>query len=115
MPAASLVTVTHSILCSPSSHFWNTASPLEVPVCHLVRRPPPHKRERLERPSVPPSFPPPHCQLQIGACQGHLPSASAEIDPCAAAAVELQHPPKEFRVESEAPCALGKLVEQAFG
>ena len=64
---------------------------------------------------MPPSFPPPHCQLQIGACQGHLPSASAEIDPWAAAAVELQHPPKEFRVEREALCVLGKLVEQVFG
>ena len=42
------------------------------------------------------------CQLQIGACQGHLPgteqqqghlpSASAGIEPCAAAAADLQHP-----------------------
>ena len=100
------LSVTHSFLCSPSSHFWNTASPLEVP--------PPHKRAKLERPSMPPSFPAPHCQLQIGACRGHLPSASAETDSCAAAAAELQHSPKEFRVESEALCALGKLVEQVF-
>ena len=40
----------------------------------------PHERARLGRPSMPPPFPPPHCQLQIGACQGHLPSASAETD-----------------------------------
>ena len=41
------------------------------------------------------------CQLQIGACQehlprteqyqGHLPSASAETEPCAAAAADCQH------------------------
>ena len=31
------------------------------------------------------------CQLQIGTCQGHLPSASAETEPCVAAAVDLQH------------------------
>ena len=30
------------------------------------------------------------CQLQIGACQGHLPSAPAETEPCAAADVDLQ-------------------------
>ena len=85
------LSVTHFFLCSPSSHFWNTASPLEVPICHLVRcpPPPPHKRAKLERPSMPPSFPAPHCQLQIGDCQGHLPSASAETDSCAAAAAEL--------------------------
>ena len=29
-------------------------------------------------------------QLQIGACQGHLPSAPAETEPCAAADVDLQ-------------------------
>ena len=44
------------------------------------------------------------CQLQIGTCQehllvGHLPSAAAETKPCAAAAVDLQHPLREFRVE----------------
>ena len=32
-----------------------------------------------------------YCQLQIGTCQGHLPSASAETEPCVAAAVDLQH------------------------
>ena len=31
--------------------------------------------------------------------QGHLPSAFAETEPCAAAAVDLQHPLREFRVE----------------
>ena len=34
------------------------------------------------------------CGLQTGACQGHLPSASAETDPCAAAAADLSHAPK---------------------
>ena len=29
--------------------------------------------------------------------QGHLPSASAETEPCAAAAVDLQHPLKEIQ------------------
>ena len=49
--------------------------------------------------------------LQTGTCQehlsvtqqqqqGHLPSASAETEACAAAAADLQHPPREFRVES---------------
>ena len=43
------------------------------------------------------------CQLQIGSCQerfpateqqqqGHLSPASAETEPCAAAAADLQHP-----------------------
>ena len=51
------------------------------------------------------------CHLQTGTCQehlsvtqqqqqGHLPSASAETEACAAAAADLQHPPREFRVES---------------
>ena len=31
------------------------------------------------------------CQLQIGACQGHLPSVSEEIESNPAAAVDLQH------------------------
>ena len=35
-----------------------------------------------------------YCQLQIGTCQGHLPSASVEIEPCAALAVDLQRPPE---------------------
>ena len=30
------------------------------------------------------------CQLQISACQGHLPSAPAETEPCVTAAVDLQ-------------------------
>ena len=58
------------------------------------------------------------CQLQIGTYrehlpetkqqqQGHLPSASAEIEPCAAAAVDLQHPLRVIWVESEALHAPG--------
>ena len=31
------------------------------------------------------------CQIQIGPCQGHLSSASAEIETCATVAVELQY------------------------
>jgi len=31
--------------------------------------------------------------------QGHLPSAFAETEPCAAAATDLQHLPSDFRVE----------------
>ena len=31
--------------------------------------------------------------------QGHLPSASVEIEPCGAAAVDLRHPLRECRVE----------------
>ena len=31
--------------------------------------------------------------------QGHLPSASVETEPRAAAAVDLQHPKREFRVQ----------------
>ena len=46
------------------------------------------------------------CQLQIGTCHGHLPSAGAT------AAVDLQHALSEFGVESEAFCASGNLVEQ---
>lgn len=53
------------------------------------------------------------CQLQMGTCQGHLPSASLETEPCAAA--DLQHSPREFRVKSEALYAPGKLVEEDFG
>jgi len=44
-----------------------------------------------------------------------LPSASAEIELCAAVAVDLQYALSEFKVESEALCAPGKLVEQVFG
>ena len=43
--------------------------------------------------------------------QGHLPYASAEIEPCAAAAAELRYLGGEFRVEREVLCAPGKLVE----
>ena len=41
------------------------------------------------------------CELEAGACQRHLPSASA-IESCAAAAADLWHTQKKFRVESEA-------------
>ena len=54
-------------------------------------------------------------QPQIGTCrerlpaseekQGHLPSASGETEPCAAAAAERQHPLTGFRVESGALCS----------
>ena len=64
------------------------------------------------------------CQLQIGACQehlpgteqqqGHLPSASAKIEPCAAAGADLQHPLRGAQVENGALCAPGKLVQQVF-
>ena len=37
--------------------------------------------------------------------QGHLPSASAETEPCAAAAADLQHPLREFRVEWGTLCS----------
>ena len=62
------------------------------------------------------------CQLQMGtehwqepravaaSAQGHLPPASVEIEPCAAAAVDLQHPLRKFKVE----CAPGNLVGQVF-
>ena len=45
--------------------------------------------------------------LQIGTCHGCLPSISTRIKSCAAAAADLHHPLKEFRVESrnEALCA----------
>ena len=40
------------------------------------------------------------CQLQIGTCRGCLPSISTRIKSCIPAAADLQHPLKEFRVES---------------
>ena len=55
-----------------------------------------------------------NCQLQTGACQGRLPSASVETEHWAAAAVDLQHPLREFRVETKALCAPQNLVEQVF-
>ena len=45
--------------------------------------------------------------------QRHLPSASAEIETCATAAVDLQHALREFKW-SEALRAPGNLVEQVF-
>ena len=53
-----------------------------------------------------------YCQLQIGTCQGYLPSVSVEIEPCAAVAIELWYALKGIRVESEALCAPGKLLKQ---
>ena len=46
--------------------------------------------------------------------QGCLLSASVENEPCAAAAVDLQHASRKLRVENEPLCAPGKLVEQVF-
>ena len=46
-----------------------------------------------------------NCQLQTGFCQGRLPSASVETEHWAAAAVDLQHPLREFRVENKALCS----------
>ena len=40
------------------------------------------------------------CQLQMGACHGHLPSTCTRIKSCAAAAANLQYPLKEFGAES---------------
>ena len=37
--------------------------------------------------------------------QGHLPSASVEIEPCAAAAAGPQHPLRELRVETGTLCS----------
>ena len=37
--------------------------------------------------------------------QRHLPSASTEIEPHAPIAVDLQHPPREFRVEGGTMCS----------
>ena len=59
-----------------------------------------------------------NCQPHTGTCQedlpateqqqqGHLPSASAEVEPGAAAAADLQAPWGEFRVGSEALSARG--------
>ena len=48
---------------------------------------------------------------------GHLPSASGEIEPCPAAAVDLQHPQRESELQGywrEALYAPGNLVEQVF-
>ena len=47
--------------------------------------------------------------LAKGIC---LPSASVETEPCAAASVDINTSWREFRVEREAICAPGKLVEQ---
>ena len=53
-------------------------------------------------------------QLQIGICQehlpeteqqqGHFPSASAETEPCEAAAVDFQYTLREFSVERGTLC-----------
>ena len=39
------------------------------------------------------------CQLQTGTCQGHLPSASVEIEPCATVAIDLRYALKGVRGE----------------
>ena len=54
------------------------------------------------------------CQLQTGACQGHLPSVFMGIESHAAAAADLPHIWREFRVENESFCASVKLVEQVL-
>ena len=46
--------------------------------------------------------------------QRHLPSASAETEPYAAAAADLQRPLRGIRVKSETLCAPGKLVGKVF-
>ena len=46
--------------------------------------------------------------------QGHLPSASVETEPYAAAAADLQRPLRGIQVKSEALCAPGKLVRKVF-
>ena len=46
--------------------------------------------------------------------QEQLPSAPVEAESCAAVAVDLQHPLREFRVENKALCAPQNLVEQVF-
>jgi len=55
------------------------------------------------------------CQSQIGPCCGSLPSTSTRIKSCVAAAANLQHPLKEFRVESrnEAFCVLGNWQDRS--
>ena len=56
-------------------------------------------------------------QPQTGPCRGRLSSTSTRIKWCAAAAAsDLQHPLKEFRVESRsgALCDPGKLAVHAF-
>ena len=58
-------------------------------------------------------------QPQTGTCQEHSPAREQQTrehlpSACAASSADLQHPCREFRVESEAPCAPEKLVEQVF-
>ena len=56
------------------------------------------------------------CDLQIGTCHGHLPSTSLRVKSHAAAAADLQHALKEFRVESKnvTLCPLEKVSGQVF-
>ena len=56
------------------------------------------------------------CQPQVGTCHECLPSTSTRIKSCAAAAADLQHPLKKFRLENrnEVLCAPGKLAGQVF-
>ena len=51
--------------------------------------------------------------LPVTKQQGHLPSASAEVEPCAAAAVDLQLPLREFRAEWGTLCSRN-LMGQVF-
>ena len=58
-------------------------------------------------------------QLQVAACQEHLPMIEQQQQEhlpsaCATASADLQHPWGELRVESEALCTPGKLVEYIF-
>ena len=46
--------------------------------------------------------------------QAHLPSATAEIEPCAAAAVDLQHPLREFRVRVRLSMLQGVWWNRSF-
>ena len=50
----------------------------------------------------------------MGACQGYLPSASAEIEPCAAAAVDLQHPLRQLRVRVRLSMLQGVWWNRSF-
>ena len=54
------------------------------------------------------------CQLQIGTCQGQSPSASRGLNPMLLQLLTFGMPWRGFRVENEALCVSGKLVEQVF-
>ena len=46
--------------------------------------------------------------------QGHLPSASVEMEPCSAAAADHQHPLEGIQGEEWGTLFPGELVEQVF-